>query len=171
MKELWKPVQGFEDYEVSSLGRVRRVVDSRNHTYKAGRVLKGTTTTQEYSQVCLSKNRKSFSKRVNILVAQAFIPNPLNLPEVNHIDTKKWNNGVGNLEWCTRKGNAEHAAAMGLIARGSKHARAVLNTKQVKKIKQALAIGGSSTNLGNKYGVDKTTIHSIKTGQNWGWVA
>lgn len=68
----------------------------------------------EYLQVGLWKNNKGTSYYVHRLVAQAFIPNPDNLPEVNHIDGNRQNNYVSNLEWVDRQGNAIHAVQSGL---------------------------------------------------------
>lgn len=96
MEEIWKPVVGYEGlYEVSSYGRVRRV----NKDLLKLQNVKG------YNQVCLYKNGISTGLRVHRLVAQAFLPNPDNLPQVNHKDEDKTNNNVDNLEWCDNKYN------------------------------------------------------------------
>src|SRR5574344_1033560 len=61
-----------------------------------------------YYQVVLRKNGKKYYKRVHRLVAEAFLPNELNLPQVNHIDGDKLNNNISNLEWCDNKNNTQH---------------------------------------------------------------
>lgn len=106
MNEIWKSVTGYEGlYEVSNLGRVKSLVYKRlGHE----RILKSGNNMYGYKMVVLRKNNKSKTITVHILVAQAFIPNPDNLPEVNHIDENKSNNSVDNLEWCTRKYNLEY---------------------------------------------------------------
>lgn len=114
MEEIWKPVKDFEGYyEVSNLGRVRsvdRVVIAKNGTtqFKKGTLMKPRPDRQGYIIVALSINRHYITKCVHRLVAEAFIPNPDNLPQVNHIDEVKNNNVVSNLEWCTAKYNANY---------------------------------------------------------------
>lgn len=123
MKEIWKDIDGFEGYyQVSNLGRVRsldRVVKQFNGKGIAkkktkGRVLTTTKQTQGYSQIGLCKDGTQKSYRLNRLVANAFIPNPENKPEVNHIDGNKDNNRVDNLEWATSAENKQHSLKTGL---------------------------------------------------------
>ena len=105
-EEIFKEIAGYEGlYEVSNLGNVRRVAGKG---CKETRVLKPWKTKDGYMSVNLCKdgNRKDYL--VHRLVAQAFIPNPDNLPEVNHIDENKENNQVNNLEWCDHKQNCNH---------------------------------------------------------------
>lgn len=102
-------IPGYEGlYMVSNLGRVKSL--NYNHTGKE-RLLILRTADNGYLKVDLHKNgiQKRFS--VHRLVAMAFIPNPDNLPCVNHKDEDKTNNCVENLEWCTRKYNANYGTA------------------------------------------------------------
>lgn len=99
--EEWKNVIGYEGlYEVSNKGNVRNV---RRNT-----LLKLSKTNYGYIQVHLYKNGIRTGLRVHRLVAEAFIPNPDNLPQVNHKDEDKTNNNVTNLEWCTVKYNTNY---------------------------------------------------------------
>ena len=115
MEEIWKPVIGYEGlYEVSNLGRVRsvdRLVKYSNgqiHLHK-GRILSpGLVHKLGYLQVALCNNGKIKHKMVYRLVAEAFLPNPDNLPQVNHKDENPFNNCVDNLEWCTIEYNINY---------------------------------------------------------------
>lgn len=112
MIEEWRAVPGYEGlYEVSSYGRIRsldRYVKSKSESYRLqkGRVLSPIITTNGYLLVGLQG--KMF--RVHRLVAQAFIPNLDNLPQVNHKDEDKTNNKIDNLEWCDAKYNNNYGA-------------------------------------------------------------
>lgn len=122
MKTIWLPIAGFEgEYEVSSDGQVRsmdRVRKYYNSRYNKmcsmkirGRIRKPSISYDGYAEVHLQKSdsNKSYYARVHRLVASAFIPNPNNLPQVNHKDGNKLNNKVDNLEWVTAEDNTRHA--------------------------------------------------------------
>lgn len=99
-KEIWKPIKGYEGlYEVSNLGRVRRLWPITHHTRIVKPFLRGKPP-RDYLAVNLSKDNKLRTHSIHRLVASAFIPNPNNLPMVNHKDENKRNPRVENLEWC-----------------------------------------------------------------------
>ena len=100
--EVWKKIEGFENYEVSNLGNVRS-----NHYFKT-RML-NQETVKGYLRVSLCKNNKVKRFLVHRLVAIYFIENKENKPCVNHIDGNKKNNIVSNLEWCTHSENERHS--------------------------------------------------------------
>lgn len=105
-KQIWKDIEGYEGlYQVSNTGKVRSL--NYRCTGKS-KTLKQDTTKFGYNLIVLYKNHKRKVYLVHRLVAQAFIPNPNNLPEVNHIDENKANNQVSNLEWCDRTYNCNY---------------------------------------------------------------
>ena len=104
MMEEWKEIPGYEGlYEVSNMGNVRNV--RRNTLLRLSKDCYG------YTQVSLYKNSIRTGLRVHRLVAQAFLSNPDNLPQVNHKDEDKSNNRVDNLEWCDSKYNLNYGTA------------------------------------------------------------
>jgi hypothetical protein len=106
MKEIWKPIVGYEGrYEISNLGNVASLKYARGSNR---RLLKQSTNTWGYSQVTLSKDKEKCNKTVHRLVAEAFIENPNKHKQINHIDENKHNNRVDNLEWCDSKHNMNY---------------------------------------------------------------
>lgn len=112
MEEIWKDVVGCEGYQVSNFGRVKSL-KYRNKCEE--RILKQTKNkvTGYYMVNICGKTRS-----VHRLVAQALIPNPHNLPQINHKDEDKTNNHVENLEWCDRKYNVNYGTS---IQRAKQH--------------------------------------------------
>lgn len=117
MEEQWKTISEFPDYEASTLGRIKRVTKGRG-TNSIGGILKPGVSKKGYLRVYLCKNGKSYTKSLHVLVAKVFIPNHLNLPQVNHMDTNKENCTVGNLEWRSGLGNMQHAAVKSRFGEG-----------------------------------------------------
>ena len=106
LQEQWVPIKNYEGlYEVSSWGRIR----SLNY-YCRGKhmILKLTAKPNTYIKVGLRKDGTVKYYRVHRLVAEAFLPNPLNLPQVNHIDGNKQNNAINNIEWVSAKANVNN---------------------------------------------------------------
>jgi hypothetical protein len=107
--EIWKDIIGYEGlYQVSNLGNVKSI--KKNKLMKIGLHADG------YNRLWLSKENKSKGFLLHRLIAIHFIPNPNNLPEVNHKDANKLNNSIDNLEWCSHSENMNHANNMGLIS-------------------------------------------------------
>ena len=127
--EEWRDVKGYEGmYQISNLGRFRscsRMVKNK-HSYRPvkEKVLKPFKW-GSYMYVHLRSGEKLISRSVHRLVAEAFILNTHNKPEVNHIDGNKMNNCASNLEWCTSSENELHAARTGLINYARKRVRCV----------------------------------------------
>lgn len=113
---MWADVIGFEGlYQVSDRGEIKSVERSKpnNKGFQSvnERIRVLTPDRYGYLKVCLSKNGKHYVKSVHRLVAEAFIPNPNNLPVINHINENKQDNRVENLEWCTVQYNTMYGSA------------------------------------------------------------
>lgn len=151
--EVWKDIPDYPNYEVSSFGRVR----SKRTLHVLSQGLDGRGN---YLHVNLWKNNKGKSINTHRLVATAFVSNPENKPEVNHIDGNKQNNRADNLEWVTMEENRQHASKHGLYESmkhrpqrdksekaGSKF-RYVFWDNLRKKWKVHLKINGRTVNIG-----------------------
>lgn len=125
-----------EDYTITKQGQV--------YSYKNGykKEMKGSIDSKGYPYVDLSqKNGKRKCPKIHRLVALAFIPNPNNLPQINHIDGKKDNNSISNLEWVTQSQNIKHSFLLGLnnpskYSKKEKNYQWNGNHKNCKKVKQ-----------------------------------
>jgi hypothetical protein len=146
-EEIWRDIPNYEGYyQVSNKGNVR----SLNRTVQRQGVVpcfvKGKTLVflnrLGYFDVSISFN--GLVKRVSVhrLVAIAFLDNPLNKPFINHINGRRNDNRVKNLEWCTAKENSEHAVKIGLMKRkGEYHPLSKLNNELVLKIREMASEG------------------------------
>ena len=115
MLEQWKGIPGYNGkYQISNLGRVKSFCRS-----KAGQTIKPKYSLG-YAQTLCYKYGKGKTFAIHRLVAELFIPNPNNLPQINHLDETKLNNRVDNLEWCTAKQNINY---------GTRNERAVSNRR------------------------------------------
>lgn len=113
MSEIWKDIPGFEGlYQVSNLGRVKSLPRGKQWPYRrTHNNIRKPRVKNGYYQVNLSKENKVKWISVHRLVALAFIPNPDNLPCINHRDENRLNNSIENLEWCSYAYNANYGTA------------------------------------------------------------
>lgn len=173
----WRAVRGFEGkYEVSDDGRVRRcarvITRSNGHVYHVAE--------KELAQVRWGHKRLYLGVGLKVaprtnrtfgvhrLVAEAFIPNPDELPHVNHQNLNKHDNRKANLEWATESENQQHAALRGRFhGRTNPNARFKLQPKQVDEIIWRLAQGARQVDLARDYGVSPSMIGHIKRGTAW----
>lgn len=155
--EVWKPVDGYDGfYEVSNLGRIRTL---RTNKILSEKITKG------YCFVKLYKNGKSKQKYIHRIVATAFIPNPLNLNQVNHKDENPKNNSVDNLEWCDGKYNVNYGTAKkrSLEKRYPKLKRC--KTVQKDKLGNVIAIYNSIAEASQKTGFFHQNIQACCSGK------
>lgn len=172
--EQWQPVDGFDMYMVSNLARVKKVGGpngSRDITAKPWLARTGYLNVSLYTDERTATGRKkAFKKRVHRLVALAFIPGYEAGKEVNHLNGIKTDNRLENLEWCTRRQNAQHACDNKLIkhARGNAHGKSKLTDQKVVEIRRLAKSGSLSLNaIGRLYGIAGTQISQIVRHLAW----
>lgn len=163
--EEWRPIAGYEGrYEVSNLGRVRSLTTrSGGHMLRPG--WRGP-----YNKVALFQESATVYPSVHRLVAEAFVSNPNALPEVNHLNGVKTDNRAENLEWATRRSNAQHGARTGLTPTGERSRLTKLSAADVHFIRQARGHIPERT-LARRFGVHRGTIQSIYQGRSWRYLA
>lgn len=175
--EAWRPIPGYEGiYEVSSLGRVRSC--ERDIRMKNGvprhiqpKLKQPTLRSDGYLDVQLWSNNEVKSWVVHRLVALAFIPNPDNLPMINHIDCDRTNNCVNNLEWTTASGNLLHAKKLGRLPDNRNWLNNIrlmsneVNRKPCKCVETG-EVFPSQAEAARRTGIDQVDImYSIKEGR------
>lgn len=146
INEIWKPIEENPVYLVSNYGRVKTIDHpiwckvNNSYSIRKGRFCIPTNkNSKKYWRVGVQINNKQKFLAVHRLVAKAFIPNPYNLPQINHIDGNKNNNHVSNLEWCNNSYNQLHALKNGLkdVTKMSEHSSLrKLTIEQVRFIKK-----------------------------------
>lgn len=182
--EIWKPVKGFEGkYEVSNLGQVKSL--ARTRLSKGGtiakmqeRLLSQKTTWDGYKTLNLSQDSKKKHYSVHRLVAENFIPNPDNLPTVNHKDGDKSNNAVSNLEWASHSDQMNHAFANNLLERRGppkftkafkKEIQEYISSNPELSLNQVADLFGTSQRtvlrIKQEGVIPRTTVRVLKSGQ------
>lgn len=160
--EEWRPVSGYEEfYSVSNTGKVRSL--------RLNIELKPSLSFKGYLRIVLwSPTGTRLTGIVHRLVAQAFIPNPENKPQINHIDCQRSNNHVSNLEWCTPKENTAHMVKLGNNRVGEQVKWSKLKEEQIIEIRNLYKSSDTSfRKLAKMYGVDQSTINSIVNRETW----
>lgn len=161
MKEIWKDIPNYEGlYQVSNLGRVKSFRKSTKHYWQDEYILKPSHANNGYCQVTLYDNTVRHKFLVHRLVAEAFIPNPKNLPQVNHKDENPYNNEARNLEWCTAEYNNAYGTAR--IRSIETKSRPI---EQLTLDKKTIAIYRSTRIAAELLGINKGTLKdSIRKG-------
>ncbi|WP_405101481.1 NUMOD4 domain-containing protein [Oceanobacillus sp. FSL H7-0719] len=169
--KIWKDIKGYEGlYQVSKWGRVKSLKRKNlAGTYMKERMFDVYPNNQGYYMVKLSKEGKGRDVSVHRLVAETFIPNPDNKPQVNHIDGNPMNNKVTNLEWVTPQENIDHAWDTGLNKnRGEAHSNAKLNEEKVKEIRSLHRLDIYSVKeLSEKFKVSIGAIYNVISYRTW----
>lgn len=179
IEEKWLDVKGYEGlYQVSNTGKIRSVdrlilKNNNRHAWFQGQVLKPATNRNGYSRIVLSKDKEKKTLSVHRLMAIAFIPNPLNHKQVNHINGIKDDNRLENLEWCTPSENILHAYRTGLGhsglkgCNGERHPSSKLKTQDVLKIKQLLREKQTNVAIASKFNISEKAISDIRIKRTW----
>lgn len=127
MEEIWKPIKGYEGlYQVSNLGRIKSLKRGKEKILSPG-------FDGKYLFVLLWRDAISTHHKVHRLVAEAFIPNPFNLPQVNHKDECGINNVLSNLEWCSGQYNIDYSQSIPI----NQYTKDYVFIKQWKSINEA----------------------------------
>ncbi len=164
-------IPGFKGCYVNRIGQVwvepRKWYSGRSHSRLCshdGMFLKPRVDKTGYWIVKMAgKNRK-----VHRLVAITFIPNPDNLPQVNHKDGNKRNSYVDNLEWVTPLGNARHAVQSGLVNHaGENNPKAKINWDTVHEIREAFNNGDKVTTIANCIGLPRQIVQRVAHNRFW----
>lgn len=170
--EIYKSVVGYEGlYSVSNFGMVksesRIVTTTDGRTYPKDGCKLSVSSKKRYKMVNLYQGSKRVTYLVHRLVAEAFIPNPLNLPQVNHKDGNRHNNCVANLEWCTSKENISHAYITGLSTTGTDHHKSKITEVIARNICTLLSSGIMPKEVAHLTDVSVDTIAKIKAKKTW----
>lgn len=176
--EIWKDYPPYPDrYQVSNLGRVRNKPFMKSSRNKGGpfsfltkqKILSPLINDDGYAQMRLQVDGFKFTKKVHRMVAETFLENPDNFPCVNHKNSKRDDNRVDNLEWCTEQYNVKHSYDSGSNSNaGEKHPRALLNNELVLYIRTLEIEGLTCREITDKLEIFKyDTIHKVLIRKNW----
>lgn len=158
-EEIWKPIEWFSYYEVSSFGRVRSL-------WGKPKIKIPFLSKEGYFRVRLFKSGKGKNFSIHRLVLKSFILNPENKPQVNHIGGNKLNNTLSNLEWVTVKENANHADSLGLVVRGENMYSSKLKNSDVYFIIKHKNII-SQTEISKILNISISAINNVIHGRSW----
>lgn len=175
LEEIWLPVVGYEGiYEVSSYGRVyacgryfkKDFIYKDQLFYKKPKNMISSFNRDGYLMCGITKDGYQFHALVHRLQAEAFIPNPNNYPQINHINpdkSYKLFSHISNFEWVTDRMNKDHALAHGILVRHAEdHHASKLSNNQARSIRNEYSKGDiSKIDLAKKYNVGKHVIYNL----------
>ena len=174
MEEIWKDIKDYAGlYQVSNFGRVKALEKKRLCNQFGGfciskeKIMKFGIDKNGYYLINLSKNNKTSTKRVSRIVAETFISNPDNFPQVNHINGIKTDNNASNLEWCTDNENKKHAFRTGLKSHiGIKNPATNLtedNVREIRKLKGVM----SYPKIAKQFNTTEDAVYYIINNLTW----
>jgi hypothetical protein len=169
LMEEWRVIQGFDAYEASSIGRVRRVKGGRGA--RIGSILAPKTHRHGYPVYDLSMYNQVTRLTAARCVALAFHgAAPTSKHQAAHDDGNPTNNTVRNIKWATAVENAADADRHGRRRRGERHQNSKLSENDVRSIRAARQRGVTHAALGKRYGVSASNICAAALGRQWGHV-
>jgi len=190
--EIWKDINGYEGlYQISSLGRVKSFAKVKtgkrpSRGYYCGREIYMSICDngRGYMFVSIRCGSKKKNKYIHRLLAQHFIPNPQNKPQVNHINGIKSDNRIENLEWVTERENAIHAFKNGYLhqlpkmqklaseaTRGEQNTRSILKDIDIPIIFKMNKAGHIQSSIAKHFGVCRATIGYVLNRKTWNHVS
>lgn len=159
MEEIWKDIKNYEGlYKVSNLGRVQ--------DYK-GKLKSYYLNNKGYCCLSLYKDRVTKHPTLHRVVAGAFIENPNNYSQINHIDSNKENNKVSNLEWCNQRQNYNHGMDNFLYSKNELHYYAKLTNKIVGCIPDLYRLGFTRATIAKILGINSSSLEAIEKGVSY----
>jgi len=173
--EEWRDVVGFEGlYQVSDLGRIKSLRRVIHRVRPAGaykvvwpeKILKTSTTCDGYLRVPISKDGVRFTVALHRVVAIAFLPNPNNLPEVDHLNGVRTDCSARNLDWVTGLENKRRAVERGTSPAGERNGRAKLTQEIAEQIRAAWP-ATPQRQLAARFGVSKAAVYFVLKGKTW----
>lgn len=159
--EKWCTLNKYPMYYFSTLGNVRHIYSIKNR-----KIIKDK---KGYCNITIRHNNKMHKIYIHKIIALLNIPNPDNLPQVNHKDGNKQNNSIDNLEWCTAKQNIQHAHATGIVnvCKGSNQHMAKITEEQVNIIRTEIVNGKKQKDIAKYFNVSPSLICNINKGRTW----
>jgi hypothetical protein len=181
MEEIWKEIKNSKFYEVSNLGRIKRLEhDKWNEknkaysTYKEKILTLSNNNSKKYWRIKIYYNDNTMvTESVHRLVAKAFIPNPENKEQINHINLNKDDNTVSNLEWVTNLENMQHSNLHNVrkdLYKSMEGEDSHLNKyteETIRKIPELIKLGNNYAKTAKILGIPSTLINEIKAKRAW----
>ncbi len=168
--ELWKPLKGFNGYDISNQGHIRSYLSrGRANRRMIPRLLKGGRDRDGYLCFTLRQDGKNITKKVHRLVALHFLPVALSVDDVyvNHKNNIPADNRVENLEWCSDQANRDHAKRIGVIPFGETHYKARLTEQDVLKIRATCFTWADCKEKSSKYHCSPENLRFIMQRKSW----